>query len=172
MCGAGILLLLIASWAAKADIMQARGLDKIVALGNLCFAAPLAVFGAEHLSERKIHQAWRAFVYAMAFVLDVFRWLCVDLRVLEHRYKLQVRWSGLLFGIMMVLFVAIFHVPRALRVPKIGLHGQLFSAKCRSRAEAGILREKPCASTVADKAEASSSPWAACWSRSPLYFWG
>jgi hypothetical protein len=47
-CSAGILLFLIALWAAKTDIAQARGLDKIVALSNLCFAVPLAVFGALH----------------------------------------------------------------------------------------------------------------------------
>ena len=33
-CSAGILLFLIALWAAKTDIAQARGLDKIVALSN------------------------------------------------------------------------------------------------------------------------------------------
>jgi uncharacterized membrane protein len=31
--------------------------------------------------------------------------------------KIQVRWSGLLFGIMMVLFVAMVHIPRALVHP-------------------------------------------------------
>jgi uncharacterized membrane protein len=31
--------------------------------------------------------------------------------------KIQVRWSGLLFGIMMVLFVAMVHIPRALASP-------------------------------------------------------
>ena len=50
MCGAGILLFLVALWAAKTDIAQARGLDKIAALSNLCFAVPLAVFGALHLA--------------------------------------------------------------------------------------------------------------------------
>jgi len=50
MCSAGILLFLIALWAAKTDMARARGLDKIVALSNLCFAIPLAVFGALHLS--------------------------------------------------------------------------------------------------------------------------
>jgi hypothetical protein len=49
MCVAGATLILIGMWAAKSDIAQARGLDKIVALANLCFAAPLAVFGALHL---------------------------------------------------------------------------------------------------------------------------
>src|SRR6266404_1409816 len=51
MCSAGILLFLIALWAARADIARARGLDKIVALSNLCFAIPLAVFVALHLSD-------------------------------------------------------------------------------------------------------------------------
>src|SRR6202008_2240826 len=32
--------------------------------------------------------------------------------------KIQVRWSGLLFGIMMFLFVAMVHVPRVLASPK------------------------------------------------------
>src|ERR1700757_3925136 len=53
MCGAGILLFLIALWAAKTDIARAGGLEKIVALCNLCFAIPLAAFGAEHLSGAK-----------------------------------------------------------------------------------------------------------------------
>ena len=51
MCSVGILIFLIALWAAKGDIARARGLDKIVALSNLCFAVPLAVFGALHLSD-------------------------------------------------------------------------------------------------------------------------
>jgi hypothetical protein len=50
MCSAGVLLFLVALWAAKTDITRAGGLDKIVVLSNLCFAIPLAVFGAEHLS--------------------------------------------------------------------------------------------------------------------------
>jgi uncharacterized membrane protein len=32
--------------------------------------------------------------------------------------KIQVRWSGLLFGIMMVLFVAMVHIPRVLANPR------------------------------------------------------
>jgi len=51
MCGAGILAFLVALWASKTDIARANGLDKVVALNNLCFAAPLAVFGALHLAD-------------------------------------------------------------------------------------------------------------------------
>jgi uncharacterized membrane protein len=114
MCGAGVLLFLVALWAAKTDIAQARGLDKVVALGSLCFAVPLAVFGAEHLSGAKFimlavpsYMPWRLFwAYFVGVAL-----LSASLSIAA---KVQVRWSGLLFGIMMFLFVAMIHIPRAL----------------------------------------------------------
>src|SRR5882762_6827036 len=118
MCGAGIVLFLIAMWAAKSDIAVARGLDKIVALSNLCFAVPLAVFGAEHLSGAKFimlgvpsYMPWRLFwAYFVGFAL-----LFASLSIAT---KIQVPWSGLLFGIMMFLFVAMVHIPRALANPR------------------------------------------------------
>ena len=158
MCSAGILLFLVALWAAKTDIARARGLDKIVALSNLCFAVPLAVFGALHLSAARFimlcvpsYMPWRLFwAYFVGFAL-----LAASLSIAT---KIQVRWSGLLFGIMMFLFVAMLHIPEFSPTPETGLHGRLSSAKCRSRAEAGFLRQTRCAG----KAKASSSPWAAC----------
>lgn len=118
MCGAAILLLLIALWAAKTDIAQARGLDKIVVLSNLCFALPLAVFGAEHLSAaRGISQGvpsyvpWHLFwAYFVGFAL-----LAASLSIAT---KIQVRWSGLLFGIMMFLFVAMMDIPGTVADPR------------------------------------------------------
>ena len=49
MAAAGVALLVIGVLAAKNDIAEARGVNKIVASSNLCFAIPLAVFGALHL---------------------------------------------------------------------------------------------------------------------------
>src|SRR5258707_4425064 len=117
MCSAGILVFLIAVWAAKADIARARGLDKIVALSNLCFAIPLAAFGALHLSAVEFvlplvpsYMPWRLFwAYLVGFAL-----LSASLSIAT---KIQVRWSGLLFGIMMFLFVAMLFVPRVLASP-------------------------------------------------------
>jgi uncharacterized membrane protein len=117
MCGTGILLFLIALWAAKADIARARGLDKIVALSNLCFAIPLAVFGALHLSAANSLMAmvppympWKLFwAYFFGFAL-----LAASLSIAT---KIQVRWSGLLFGIAMFLFVAMLIVPGVLAHP-------------------------------------------------------
>src|ERR1700688_593293 len=118
MCAAGFLLFLIALWAARSDIARAGGLDKIVALSNLCFAVPLAVFGAEHLSGARFimlavppYMPWRLFwAYFVGFAL-----LSASLSIAT---KIQVRWSGLLFGVMMFLFVAMLHFPRALASPR------------------------------------------------------
>lgn len=117
MSGAALLLFLIAAWAAKTDIAQARGLDKFVVLSNLCFALPLAVFGAEHLSAAKFIMLivpsfvpWHLFwAYFVGFAL-----LAASLSIAT---KIQVRWSGLLFGIMMFLFVAMMDIPGALAKP-------------------------------------------------------
>ena len=117
MGSAGVLLFLIALWAAKSDIARASGLGKIVALSNLCFAIPLAVFGAEHLAGAKFlmlmvpsYMPWRLFwAYFVGFAL-----LAASLSIAT---RIQVRWSGLLFGIMMSLFVAMVHIPRVVATP-------------------------------------------------------
>jgi len=118
MCGAGIVVFLIALWAARTDIARAAGLDKIVALSNLCFAVPLAVFGALHLSDVGFvvpmvpsYMPWRLFWgYFFGFAL-----LAAALSIAT---KIQVRWSGLLFGIAMFLFVAMLMLPGALASPR------------------------------------------------------
>ena len=118
MCAAGILLFLIALWSARADIEQGRGLDKIVALSNLCFAAPLVVFGALHLSAVEFvlpmvpsYMPWHLFWgYFFGFAL-----LAASLSIAT---KIQVRWSGLMFGIAMFLFVAMLDIPGSLANPR------------------------------------------------------
>ena len=117
MCGAGLVILAIGLLATKNEVARASGLDKIVALGNLCFAIPLAVFGAEHLSGAKSlamgvpsYMPGRLFwAYFVGFAL-----IAASLSIAT---KIQVRWSGLLFGIMMLVFVALIHIPKAYSQP-------------------------------------------------------
>ena len=117
MCLGGIALLFIGAWAAKDDVARARGLDKIIALRNLCCAIPLAVFGALHLFGLQFvrdivpaYMPWRLFwAYAVGFALTAAS--------LSIATRIAVRWSGALFGIMMFLFVAMLHFPGALRNP-------------------------------------------------------
>jgi uncharacterized membrane protein len=112
---ARVALLVIGVLAAKTDIAHAHGLDRILALTNLCFAMPLAVFGAEHLSlgnsmiglvppYMPLRLFWIYFVGVALIVASV-----------SIATKTQVRWSGLLFGIMMFLFVAMIHLPGAVK---------------------------------------------------------
>src|SRR5215813_9784896 len=115
MSAAGLVLLVIGLLAARSDIARARGLGRIVALTNLCFAIPLAVFGAEHFSLGSsmialvpLYMPWRlAWIYIVGAALIVAS--------LSIATKIQVRWSGLLFGIMMFLFVAMIHLPGAIK---------------------------------------------------------
>src|SRR5215510_5491377 len=113
MCSAGIALFVIGVLSAKNEIAKARSLDKLVALSNLCFAIPLAVFGALHLFGPQFvsnivprYMLWRMFwVYFVGCALIVAS--------LSIATKIGVRWSGLLVGIMMFSFVAMIHLPGA-----------------------------------------------------------
>jgi uncharacterized membrane protein len=114
---AGIALLVIGTLAARNDVAKARGLDKVVALGNLFFALPLAVFAAEHFSAAQgISQGVPKF---MPWPLFWTYFVGVGLlsASLSIATKIQVRWSGLLFGIMMFLFVAMMDLPGTLAKP-------------------------------------------------------
>jgi hypothetical protein len=155
MCGAGIVVFLIALWAARSDIARAGGLDKIVALSNLCFAVPLAVFGALHVSAVGFvlpivpkYMPWRLFwAYFVGFAL-----LAASVSIAT---KIQVRWSGVLFAVMMFLFATMLIIPgvRAnpgsrftwalvFREPSFGGGGLMLAAiamGARDRGRGGIL---------------------------------
>jgi uncharacterized membrane protein len=113
-CAAGAVLFVIGSWYAKSFVARARGIDKVVALSNLCFAAPLAVFGAEHFSAARgimtlvpKFMPWPLFwTYFVGFAL-----VAASLSIAT---RIQVRWSGLLFGVLMFLFVAMMDIRGAL----------------------------------------------------------
>jgi uncharacterized membrane protein len=109
-----VVLLVIGGLAARSAVAGAHGLDKIVALRYTLFAMPLAVFGAEHLCTGKgmvemvpAYMPWRLFWIYFVGVALVAASLSIALGI-------QVRWSGLLFGVMMFLFVAMIHFPGAL----------------------------------------------------------
>jgi uncharacterized membrane protein len=114
---AGILLFVIGVLAAKKDVAKARGVDKVVALGNLFFALPLAVFAAEHFSAAQgISQMVPKFVPWHLF-WAYFVGCCLLAASLSIATNIQVRWSGLLWGIMMFSFVAMMDLPGSLAEP-------------------------------------------------------
>ena len=112
---AGLVVLVIGLLAARSDIARARDLDRIVALTNLCFAVPLAVFGAEHFALGKamigLVPPYMPLRLSWIYIVGV----ALIIAALSIATKIQVRWSGLLFGIMMFLFVALIHLPGAVK---------------------------------------------------------
>ncbi len=114
MAAAGLVLLVVGIVAVRGDIARAHGADKIVALANLCFAIPLAVFGALHLSAAPFLQAMVPSYVPWHLFWAYFVGVALIAGALSIALKIGVQWSGLLFGIMMLLFVAMLHLPGAL----------------------------------------------------------
>lgn len=114
MCAAGVVLLLIGLLAAGREIPEASGLDKIVVLSNMCFAAPLAVFGAEHFGAAKSIMMGVPRYMPWPLFWAYFVGAALILASLSIATKIGLRWSGFLFGIMMFLFVAMLDLPGAL----------------------------------------------------------
>jgi len=115
MCSAGIVVFLIGAWAAKKPVAEARGLDKIVALANLCYAVPLAVFGMLHLFGPDFVKGLVPRYMPGRMFWVYFVGCALIAASLSIATKIAVRWSGLLVGIMMFMFVAMLYLPGGLR---------------------------------------------------------
>jgi uncharacterized membrane protein YphA (DoxX/SURF4 family) len=117
MCVAGIVVSLIALWAARTDLVRARSLDRIVPLANLAFAAPMAAFGALHVwgieFVRDLVPAFMPFRLFWAYFVGV----ALIAASLSIAARILVRWSGLLLALMMLLFVGLMDIPGALSTP-------------------------------------------------------
>jgi hypothetical protein len=114
---AGVGYSAIGAFAARAEIAKARGAEKIVALGGLCYAIPLAIFGAEHLSRPRVlmmlvpvWMPWRLF---WAYFVGV----ALFAAALSILLKRHVRLSATLLGIMFFLFVLMMDIPGVVAGP-------------------------------------------------------
>lgn len=99
------------------DFAHRQGLDKVVALGPLFIAVPIAVFGTEHFTATKIiagmvpgwipgHMFWALFVgtcliaAALSIAAGKYAWL-----------------AAALLGFMICLFVLLIHIPNIAGAP-------------------------------------------------------
>lgn len=117
-CFAGVAILAIGFITARKELSAALGLDKLIALARVFFAAPLAVFGTEHLvAAKSISQVVPPWMPGRLF-WTYFVGLCLIAAALSLVLTKYVRWSSTLLAIMFFLFAAMIHLPNVAANPK------------------------------------------------------
>ena len=114
---AGIAILAIGIFADGKEALHAHGIDKILTLGPLFFALPMAVFATQHFTESKTvatlvpswipgHLFWTYFVGTALVAASA------SIVVRKH-----ARLAAILLAVMLVLFVLVLHVPSIMADP-------------------------------------------------------
>lgn len=113
-CVAGVVILVIGFVAARRELQAAVGLDKLVAVGRVLYAAPLAAFGAEHLALGKvIIGAVPVWMPARLFWV-YFVGIALIAAALSLAVGIRVRLTATLLAIMFFLFVVMIHLPNTM----------------------------------------------------------
>jgi uncharacterized membrane protein YphA (DoxX/SURF4 family) len=126
-CFAGLVFLVIGLVSIRRELAAANGLDKLIALGYVFVAAPLAVFAGEHLAgARFLMQLVPPWMPARLF-WAYFVGFALLAAALSLSLKKYVRWSAPLLAVMLFLFVLMIHLPNAIAHPKERLFWTLVS---------------------------------------------
>jgi hypothetical protein len=114
---AGLTFLIAGLVVVKKELITARGLDKLIALGSVFVAAPLATFGAEHFVDaRDIMQLVR--VWMPAHLFWTYFVGCALLSAATSLVAIKfVRLSATMLGVMFFLFVLMVDLPFAIAHP-------------------------------------------------------
>jgi uncharacterized membrane protein len=117
-CSVGLLYLVTGIFVVRKGLSEARGWDKLIALGCVFFAAPLAAFATEHFRGARFMQnmvpSWMpAHLFVAYFVGCALLAAATSLTVRKF-----LRLSSSLLGLMFFLFVCMIHIPNALAHPK------------------------------------------------------
>ncbi|MFZ0805725.1 MAG: hypothetical protein WAN03_06065 [Candidatus Sulfotelmatobacter sp.] len=102
----------------RKEMAAASGLDKVILLGYTFVAAPLAIFGTEHLlSSRAIMQLVPSWIPAPLF-WTYFVGIGLFAAAASFVARKQLRWSALLLAIMFFIFVLTMDIPGVIQQPK------------------------------------------------------
>ena len=114
---AGLITLAGGLVAVRKSLAGAEGPEKLVALGPVFFAAPLAVFGAEHWSNApSIAQIVPRWMPAHMF-WTYFVGLALITAALSIASNIHSRLAAILLGTMFICFVLMIHVPNVVSNP-------------------------------------------------------
>jgi uncharacterized membrane protein len=114
---AGLVYLVAGVLILRKQISAARGWEKLITLGCVFLAVPLAVFGTDHFCGPRpiqdIVPSWMpAHLFWTYFVGCALLGAATSLTA-----RKCVRWSSTLLGLMFFLFVCMMHIPNALADP-------------------------------------------------------
>jgi uncharacterized membrane protein len=129
----GSVILAIGPYSLRQELSSEQGMDKIVALGAVCLAVPISVFGTEHFTAAKIlagmvpgwipgHLFWALLVGA-----------CLISAALSIAVRKYTGVAAGLLGLMILLFVFLIHIPNIVNAPAtrllwvVGLRDLAFS---------------------------------------------
>jgi uncharacterized membrane protein len=114
---AGLIFLIAGLFVCRRELASSRGLEKLIVLGPVFFAASLAVFGAEHLVSAPVIMqlvpAWMPARLFWAYFVGVALLIAATGLVLRK----QVRLSATLLGVLFLLFVVLIHIPNVTARP-------------------------------------------------------
>jgi len=103
---------------ARGDWQRARGLDKLILLGPIFYAAPLAAFGTEHFTQTKVIASivpkWIPWHYFWAYFVGT----CFLAASLSLVTRIRARLAASLVALTMFLFVTLMYIPATLRHPE------------------------------------------------------
>jgi uncharacterized membrane protein len=113
----GLVILVVGLYTVRKEFVTRRGLEKIVALGPVFLAVPIAVFGTEHFTATRIlagmvpgwipgHLFWALFVGA-----------CLISAALSIAVRKYAGIAAALLGLMILLFVLLIHIPGIANTP-------------------------------------------------------
>ena len=134
-----VVFLIAAFLATGREFWMARGLDKAHPLGRVSLAVPIAVFGAEHLTSAlaiaKIVPAWMPGKLFWAYFVGV----ALIAAALSFIFRVGIRLSATLLGIMFLCFVAMMDLPSAIAAPQNRITWTLFARESAFGAGAVLL---------------------------------
>lgn len=113
-----VVFLIAAFVAVGREFWMARGLDKAHPLGRVSLAIPIAVFGAEHLTSApaivKLVPAWMPGKLFWTYFVGI----ALIAAALSFIFRVGIRLSATLLGIMFFCFVAMMDLPAAIAEPQ------------------------------------------------------
>jgi hypothetical protein len=119
MCLAGLIYLVVGVFVIQKEISAARGREKLITLGCVFFAVPLAVFAPEHFRGPDFVKESVPSWMPVRWFWPYFVGCALVVAATSLTLRKFVRLSSTLLGLMFSLFVCMIYVPSALENPTV-----------------------------------------------------